>query len=97
MKRLIIALVILAGTLAASSSQAQVCVGGRISFGFPPRRVYVAPPVSYEAPYAAPYYYGDRDYYRDRAVVPVPAYGYGYRRYDPYCYHERRWRHWRRW
>jgi len=69
MKRLIFALILVAGTFAASTSNAQVYIGAKIGFGFPhPRVVYAAP---------APYYYGGP------VIAPVPY--YGYRHYEPYC------------
>ena len=91
MKRLFFALILIAGTLAATSSDAQV-FRGRVGFGFPHPRVFVGVPVPRPIVYApapAPYYAGG-------VVVAGPAYGYGYRHYYP-VYHERRWFHGRRW
>ena len=85
MKRLIFALMLVAGTLATTNSNAQVYVRAGVHFGLPAPRVYIAPRVAYTAPYYAPYYSG-------AAVVAGPA--YAYRR--P-VYYERRWRHCGRW
>jgi hypothetical protein len=88
MKRVILSLMLLAGTLVATKSEAQVFVRGGVRFGIPVPvpRVYCAPRVVYAAPYSAPYYGGG-------VVVAGPAYGCGYGRF----YHERRWRHYGRW
>jgi len=85
MKRLIFALMLVAGTLVASKTDAQVYVSAGVHFGLPVPRVYCAPRVAYAAPYYAPYYGG-------AAIVAGPI--YAYRR--P-VYYERRWRHCGRW
>lgn len=90
MKRIIIALVIVAGTLTATTSHAQVYIGGRIGLGLPVPRVYLPVPphprVIYENSYAAPECYYPR---RDEHVVVTYGNGYGEGRYRDYPYYER--------
>ena len=85
MKRIIFSLLLVAGTLIASKSDAQVCIRGGIRIGIPVPRVYCAPPVVYPGAYVAPYY-------GSQVIVPGPYYGHrwGY-------YHDRRWRRYDRW
>jgi len=95
MKRLFFAFLLVAGTLVATTSDAQA-FRGRIGFGFP-HRAYFAPRVVLPVPVPAPYYgYGG---YGGGVVVapPVYGYGYGYRHYDPYFAHGRRFGYRRRW
>jgi hypothetical protein len=85
MKRLVFVMLLIAGTLITTTSNAQVYIRGRIGFGFHPR-VYCPPlpPVVYQEQYpAAPYY---NDYDNSRVIVTVPGYGYGryYNRSDRY-------------
>jgi hypothetical protein len=89
MKRLIFSLLLVAGTLVATKSEAQVFIRGGVRFGIPVPvpRVYCAPRIVYGAPYPAPYYGGG-------VVVAGPAYGYGYGRG---YYHGRAWRRGGRW
>jgi hypothetical protein len=91
MKRLILAVLLVAGTLVATNSDAQVYGRGRVGFGFP-HRAYFAPRVVLPIPVPAPYYG-----YGGGAVIAPPVYGYGYRHYDPYFYHGRRFGYRRRW
>jgi hypothetical protein len=84
MKRLIFSLLLVAATLVATKSEAQVYVRGGVRFGIPipVPRVYCAPPrVVYAPAYPAPYYGGG-------VVVAGPAFGYYGRGY----YHGRAWR-----
>jgi hypothetical protein len=77
MKRLVFVMLLIAGTLVATTSNAQVYIRGRMGFGFHPR-VYCPPPVVYQEQYpAAPYY---NEYDNNRVIVTVP--GYGYDRYN---------------
>jgi hypothetical protein len=89
MKRLFFAVLLIAGTLAATTSNAQA-FRGRIGYGFA-HRGYIAPRAFLPVPVPAPYYYGGG------AVIAPPVYGYGYRHYDPYFYHGRRFGYRRRW
>ena len=76
MKRLVFVMLLIAGTLVATTSNAQVYIRGRIGFGFHPR-VFCPPPppVVYQEQYpAAPYY---NEYDNSREIVTVPGYGYG--------------------
>jgi len=91
MKRLIFAFLLVAGTLVATTSDAQA-FRGRIGYGFP-HRAFFAPRVVLPVPVPAPYYgYGGG--YGGGVVVAPPAfgygYGYGYRHYAPSYYHGRR-------
>src|SRR5450631_3967801 len=86
MKRLVFVMLLIAGTLVATTSNAQVYIGGRIGFGFHPRRDYYPPPaVVYQDQYqpVAPYY---NEYDNSGVVVSVPGNGYGryYNRSDRY-------------
>jgi hypothetical protein len=85
MKRLIFALLLVAGTLAATKSDAQVYVRAGVHFGIPGPRAYYGPRVAYAAPYYPSYYGGG-------AVIAGPGYGYG-----RHFYRDRRWRHCGRW
>jgi|GEM_PF-5766710 hypothetical protein len=92
MKRLVFALLLVAGTLVATTSDAQVYVRGRVGFGYYPHRIFYAPRVVLPVPEPAPFYGGG-------VVVTAPAYGYGYgyRHFDPYVYRAHRWGYRRRW
>ncbi|HLX90097.1 MAG TPA: hypothetical protein VKR32_00355 [Puia sp.] len=93
MKRLILASIILIGTLGlANKSDAQVYVGARIGLGLPMHRAYCAPRVIYSAPVVTPYY-------DEGVVIGRPGYGYPYyRHYDGRrFYREPRFRRGRRW
>lgn len=79
MKRLFFALILVAGTLAVASADAQPHFRGRVGFGFPHPHAFYAPvrPAIIYPPVPVPYYSGG-------ALVAGPAYGYGYRHYAPY-------------
>ena len=89
MKRLILASLLVTGTLIASKSNAQVYVNAGVHFGIPAPGVCVTPPrVVYQQPYYVPEY-------GSRVVVEGPAYGYG-RYYYPERrrrYYDEGWRH----
>ena len=94
MKRLMLALILVAGSFAfTAKADAQVYVGARIGFRAPFHRAYCASRIVYSAPVAVPYY--------DDAVVvggPVferyPHYGHFY---GHPIYRERRFARGRRW
>jgi hypothetical protein len=91
MKRLLLVLFLMAGSLIATNAKAQGYIRGRVGFGFPHPRGFYAPfrPAIVCPPVPVPYYGGG-------VVVAAPAYGYGYRYGAPY-YHERRYFRGRRW
>ncbi|MHA4808277.1 hypothetical protein ACX0G9_09215 [Flavitalea flava] len=86
-RNLLIASMILSGTLLASASHAQVYVSAHIGFGFPAPRVYYAPPpppVVYEQRYApAPVVY--QESYPMAEYYTYPAWQGHYR---DRCYYE---------
>ncbi len=93
MKRLLPLLLIMAGSLFASSAYSQIRIHASIHLPVPPLppiphvHVYAQPiapaPVVYQENYApAPYYNG---YSNERVVVAAPRYDYGYDRF-----HDRR-------
>ena len=78
MKRLIFVFLLIAGSLVATTSNAQVYIGGRIGFVFHPHRVYCPPPppIVYQDQYSvAPSYYNNYD--NGRVIITAPEYGYG--------------------
>jgi hypothetical protein len=102
MKRLILALILVAGSVAfATSANAQVYVGARIGFRAPFHRAYIAPGAVYGAPvYNAPAPYYDNGYYDNTVVVQPPVYNtYPYYRHygRPYYHDYRGRRNFRRW
>ncbi|MFI5156154.1 MAG: hypothetical protein ACHQEM_08205 [Chitinophagales bacterium] len=86
MKRLLLALFLVAGILLTYQSKAQVYVGAKIGIGIPHPRHFLAPPVV-TLPVPTPY-----PYYGGAPVIYPPV----YRNVNPYYYRERHWRHWRR-
>jgi hypothetical protein len=87
MKRLFLALILVAGTTAiATNANAQVYIGAHIGVRLPIHRAYYAPQVVYNTPAL---YYDNRiapaPYYDNGVVVEAPVYGYGgYRTYNRY-------------
>jgi hypothetical protein len=84
MKRLFLALILVAGTTAiATNANAQVYIGAHIGVRLPIHRAYYAPEVVYNTP-AAPYY-------NNGVIVEAPVYGYGgyhiHNRYYDHGYH----------
>jgi hypothetical protein len=70
MKRLFLALILVAGTIAiATNANAQVYIGAHIGVQLPIHRAYYAPQVVYNTPVPAPYDNG--------VVVEAPVYRYG--------------------
>ncbi|HLY68195.1 MAG TPA: hypothetical protein VKR53_00620 [Puia sp.] len=85
MKRLFLALILVAGTTAlATNAHAQVYIGAHVGVRFPIHRAFIAPQVICPAPVPAPYY-------DDGVIVNAPVYGYGgypvYNRYYGRGYH----------
>ena len=80
MKRLLVGLVIIAGSFIVTSANAQPHFRGRVGFGFPHPRAFFAPvrPIIAYPPVPAPYYVGG-----GLIAPPVYGYGYGYRHYGP--------------
>jgi hypothetical protein len=71
MKRLFLALILVAGGLAVTTNaNAQVYIGAHIGFRAPFHRAYCAPQVVYTTPAPLPYY-------DDGVVIGAPVYGYG--------------------
>jgi hypothetical protein len=90
MKRLLLALLIVAGSAAiATNAKAQIYVGAHVSLRPPFHRVYCAPQVIYNAPvYSAP---APLPYYDDGVVIDANVYNnypvyHGYSHY-PYYHH----------
>jgi len=79
MKRLFLALILVAGTTAiATNANAQVYIGAHIGVRLPIHHAFYAPQVLYNAPVPAPYY-------DNGVVVEGPVYGYGgYHVYNRY-------------
>jgi len=79
MKRLLLALILVAGGLAITTNvNAQVYIGARIGVRLPIHRAYYAPQVVYTTPAPLPYY-------DDGVVISTPVYGYGgYHSYNHY-------------
>jgi hypothetical protein len=81
MKRLFLALILVAGTTAiATNANAQVYIGAHIGVRLPIHRGYYAPQVIYDAPVPAPYYdngIAQAPYYDNGVIVDAPVYGYG--------------------
>ncbi len=108
MKRLFLILLVITGSLVATSAYSQVYVHARVGFGVPAPRVYCAPPVvtypeynTYPDNYSYPdnYYYNNYDNCR-RPVVVTPYRGYERYRSNAYPYYERHREHFyrdRRW
>ncbi|HEX4375208.1 MAG TPA: hypothetical protein VHZ50_18020 [Puia sp.] len=87
MKRLFLALILVAGTTAiATNANAQVYIGAHIGVRLPIHRGYYAPQVVYNTP--APYYDNEiapAPCYDNGVVINAPVYGYGgYHSYNRY-------------
>jgi hypothetical protein len=103
MRRLLIATLIIAGTMVATTGYSQVYINAHVGFGYPVHRVYCAPPppvvyqeeypappVVYETPAPAPCY---GNYNQERVVIVNRGYhgqGYYHDRYDHNRYEDRR-------
>lgn len=112
MKRLFLILLVITGSMVATSAYSQVYIHARVGFGIPAPRVYCAPPappvVTYPEYNTYPDNYSDTysdNYYNDNCrrpviVTPYRSYGYERYRYNAYPYYERHREHFyheRRW
>jgi hypothetical protein len=81
MKRLFLALILVAGTTAiTTNANAQVYIGAHIGVRLPIHRAYYAPQVVYNTPAPDPYYdngIAPAPCYDNGVVINTPVYGYG--------------------